>query len=169
VQLESFDLATHVRKCLHHFSLSADRLEIEVTESFLINDSPRIAAQLRRLKEMGVRISLDDFGTGYSSLNCFEQYPFDCVKIDRTFVQKLERREQTRATVRAIIELAASFGMTSIAEGVETRAQLAAVVELGCAEAQGYLFSEAKPLEEALALAALEGASGAPRQRIASG
>jgi diguanylate cyclase (GGDEF)-like protein len=169
VQLESFDLATHVRKCLHHFSLSADRLEIEVTESFLINDSPRIAAQLRRLKEMGVRISLDDFGTGYSSLNCLEQYPFDCVKIDRTFVQKLERREQTRATVRAIIELAASFGMTSIAEGVETRAQLAAVVELGCAEAQGYLFSEAKPLEEALALAALEGASGAPRQRIASG
>jgi EAL domain-containing protein (putative c-di-GMP-specific phosphodiesterase class I) len=118
---------------------------------------------------MGVRISLDDFGTGYSSLNCLEQYPFDCVKIDRTFVQKLERREQTRATVRAIIELAASFGMTSIAEGVETRAQLAAVVELGCAEAQGYLFSEAKPLEEALALAALEGASGAPRQRIASG
>ena len=138
VQLELFDFASHVRKCLDHFGLSTDRLEIEVTESFLINDSPRIAAQLRRLKEMGVRISLDDFGTGYSSLNCLEQYPFDSIKIDRSFVQKLERREATRATVRAIIELASSFGMTTIAEGVETRAQLATVVELGCAEAQGY-------------------------------
>jgi diguanylate cyclase (GGDEF)-like protein len=169
VQLESFDLASHVRKCLDHFGLSTDRLEIEVTESFLINDSPRIAAQLRRLKEMGVRISLDDFGTGYSSLNCLEQYPFDSIKIDRSFVQKLERREATRATVRAIIELASSFGMTTIAEGVETRAQLATVVELGCAEAQGFLFGEPKRLEEVLALAALERDSAAPHRRVAFG
>jgi diguanylate cyclase (GGDEF)-like protein len=169
VQLESFDFASHVRKCLEHFGLSSDRLEIEVTESFLINDSPRIAAQLRRLKEMGVRISLDDFGTGYSSLNCLEQYPFDSVKIDRSFVQKLERREATRATVRAIIELASSFGMTTIAEGVETRAQLATVVELGCAEAQGFLFSEPKRLEEVLAMAALECGAAAPCRRVAYG
>jgi diguanylate cyclase (GGDEF)-like protein len=169
VQLESFDLASHVRRCLDHFGLSADRLEIEVTESFLINDSPRIAAQLRRLKEMGVRISLDDFGTGYSSLNCLEQYPFDSVKIDRSFVQKLERREATRATVRAIIELASSFGMTTIAEGVESRAQLAMVVELGCTEAQGFLFSEPKRLEEALALTALERSGAAPHRRAACG
>ena len=171
VQLESFDLASHVHKCLDHFGLSADRLEIEVTESFLINDSPRIAAQLRRLKQMGVRISLDDFGTGYSSLNCLEQYPFDSVKIDRSFVQKLERREATRATVRAIIELASSFGMTTIAEGVETRAQLVAVVELGCAEAQGFLFGEPKPLDEVLARAALEraGANAPPHRRVANG
>ncbi len=168
VQLESFDLATHVRKCLDHFGLAPDRLEIEVTESFLINDSPRIAGQLRRLKGMGVRISLDDFGTGYSSLNCLEQYPFNSVKIDRSFVQKLERREATRATVRAIIELASSFGMTTIAEGVETRAQLDAVVELGCAEAQGFLFGQPKPLDEALALAALE-RSDAPMRRVAAG
>ena len=169
VQLESFDFASHVGKCLDHFGLSTDRLEIEVTESFLINDSPRIAAQLRRLKEMGVRISLDDFGTGYSSLNCLEQYPFDSIKIDRSFVQKLERREATRATVRAIIELASSFGMTTIAEGVETRAQLATVVELGCAEAQGFLFSEPKRLEEALALAALERSGDGPHRRVAYG
>jgi len=169
VQLESFDLASHVRKCLDHFGLSTDRLEIEVTESFLINDSPRIAAQLRRLKEMGVRISLDDFGTGYSSLNCLEQYPFDSIKIDRSFVQKLERREATRATVRAIIELASSFGMTTIAEGVETRAQLATVVELGCVEAQGFLFGEPKRLDEVLALAALERDGAAPHRRVAYG
>ena len=169
VQLESFDLASHVRKCLDHFGLSADRLEIEVTELFLINDSPRIAAQLRRLKEMGVRISLDDFGTGYSSLNCLEQYPFDSIKIDRSFVQKLERREATRATVRAIIELASSFGMTTIAEGVETRAQLATVVELGCAEAQGFLFGKPKPLDEVLAFAALERDGAAPHRRVAQG
>jgi diguanylate cyclase (GGDEF)-like protein len=170
VQLESFDFASHVRKCLDHFGLSTDRLEIEVTESFLINDSPRIAAQLRRLKEMGVRISLDDFGTGYSSLNCLEQYPFDSIKIDRSFVQKLERREATRATVRAIIELASSFGMTTIAEGVETRAQLATIVELGCDEAQGFLFGEPKRLEEVLALAALErGGVAASHRRAAYG
>jgi predicted signal transduction protein with EAL and GGDEF domain len=170
VQLESFDLASHLRKCLDHLGVSTDRLEIEVTESFIINDSPRIAAQLRRLKEMGVRISLDDFGTGYSSLNCLEQYPFDSIKIDRSFVQKLERREATRATVRAIIELASSFGMTTIAEGVETRAQLATVVELGCAEAQGFLFGEPKRLEEVLALAALERSGAAtPYRRAAYG
>ena len=169
VQLESFDFASHVRQCLDHFGLSSDRLEVEVTESFLINDSPRIAAQLRRLKEMGVRISLDDFGTGYSSLNCLEQYPFDSIKIDRSFVQKLERREATRATVRAIIELASSFGMTTIAEGVETRGQLATVVELGCAEAQGFLFGEPKRLDEVLALAELERRGGVAQRRVAHG
>ena len=156
VQLESSDVAAVVRKCLEESGLAANRLEIEVTESFLINDSPRVAAQLRGLKEMGVRISLDDFGTGYSSLNCLEQYPFDTVKIDRSFIQKLTKREETRATVRAIIELASSFGMTTIAEGIETRAQLRAVAQLGCAEAQGYLFSEPKPLDEIMRLTSLE-------------
>jgi diguanylate cyclase (GGDEF)-like protein len=156
VQLESSDVAAVVEKCLAASGLSAHRLEIEVTESYLINDSPRVASQLERLKAMGVRISLDDFGTGYSSLNCLELYPFDSVKIDRSFIQKLTRREETRATVRAIIELATSFGMTTIAEGIETSAQLRAVVELGCAEAQGYLFSEPKPLEEIMLLTSLE-------------
>lgn len=159
VQLESSDVAAVVRKCLDTCGLAANRLEIEVTESFLINDSPRVAAQLRRLKAMGVRISLDDFGTGYSSLNCLELYPFDSVKIDRSFIQKLTKREGTRATVRAIIELAQSFGMTTIAEGIETRAQLRAVAELGCAEAQGYLFSEPKPLDEIVLLTSLERSS----------
>ncbi|HYA71887.1 MAG TPA: EAL domain-containing protein [Roseiarcus sp.] len=156
VQLESSDVAAVVRKCLDKSGLAANRLEIEVTESFVINDSPRVAAQLQRLKAMGVRISLDDFGTGYSSLNCLELYPFDSVKIDRSFIQKLTKREETRATVRAIIELAQSFGMTTIAEGIETRAQLRTVVELGCAEAQGYLFSEPKPLDEIVLLTSLE-------------
>ena len=106
---------------------------------------------------MGVRISLDDFGTGYSSLNCLDLYPFDSVKIDRSFIQKLAKREQTRSTVRAIVELASSFGMTTIAEGIETEAQLRMIADLGCHEAQGYLFSEPRPLEEMLLLTALEG------------
>ena len=89
-------------------------------------------------------------------MNCLEQYPFDTVKIDRSFIQKLTRREETRATVRAIIELASSFGMTTIAEGIETRAQLRAVAQLGCAEAQGHLFSEPKPLDEIMRLTFLE-------------
>ncbi|MGO4872060.1 MAG: EAL domain-containing protein [Roseiarcus sp.] len=156
VQLESSDVAAVVRKCLQKSGLPANRLEIEVTESFLINDSPRVAAQLQQLKALGVRISLDDFGTGYSSLNCLELYPFDSVKIDRSFIDKLTKRDETRATVRAIIELASSFGMTTIAEGIETRAQLRAVVELGCAEAQGFLFSEPRPLGEIMRLTKLE-------------
>jgi len=157
-----------VRKCLDKSGLAANRLEIEVTESFLINDSPRVAAQLQRLKAMGVRISLDDFGTGYSSLNCLELYPFDSVKIDRSFIQKLTKREGTRATVRAIIELAQSFGMTTIAEGIETRAQLQAVAELGCAEAQGYLFSEPKPLDEIMRLTSLERSAASNAARISA-
>ncbi|MGD0641880.1 MAG: EAL domain-containing protein [Roseiarcus sp.] len=165
VQLESSDVAAVVRKCLQKSGLAANRLEIEVTESFLINDSPRIAAQLQQLKALGVRISLDDFGTGYSSLNCLELYPFDSVKIDRSFINKLTTRAETRATVRAIIELASSFGMTTIAEGIETRAQLQAVTELGCAEAQGFLFSEPRPLEEIMLLTAIERSSGSDAAR----
>jgi len=156
VQLESSDVAALVRECLDKCGLAANRLELEVTESFVINDNPRVAAQLQRLKAMGVRISLDDFGTGYSSLNCLEQYPFDTVKIDRSFVDKLTKREETRATVRAIIDLAKSFGMTTIAEGIETRAQLRAVTQLGCDEAQGFLFSEPKPIDEIMQLVSLE-------------
>ncbi len=156
VQLESSDVAAVVQQCLDKHGLAANRLEIEVTESFVINDNPRIAAQLQRLKAIGVRISLDDFGTGYSSLNCLEQYPFDSVKIDRSFIEKLTKRKETRATVRAIIELAQSFGMTTIAEGIETRAQLRAVAQLGCDEAQGFLFSEPRPFEEIMRLTSLE-------------
>ena len=159
VQLESCDMVAITRACLEKSGLAAARLELEVTESLLINDSPHVAAQLRGLKAMGVRISLDDFGTGYSSLNCLELYPFDSIKIDRSFVQKLTRREQTRATVRAIVELASSFGMTTIAEGVETDIQLRMVTDLGCHEAQGYLFSEPKPLDEIMLLTALESGS----------
>jgi diguanylate cyclase (GGDEF)-like protein len=161
IQLESSDVAALVRSCLEKTGLAANRLEIEVTESFLIKDSPRVEEQLRRLKAMGVRIALDDFGTGYSSLNCLETYPFDSVKIDRSFIQKLAARDETRATVRAIIELASSFGMTTIAEGIETDAQLRVVAELGCEEAQGYLFSQPRPLEEAMLLTALERAADA--------
>ena len=156
VQFESSDMVALTRACLETSGLPACRLDIEVTESVLISDSPRVAEQLQGLKALGVRISLDDFGTGYSSLNCLDLYPFDSVKIDRSFIQKLAKREQTRATVRAIIELASSFGMTTIAEGVETDVQLRMVAELGCDEAQGYLFSEPKPLEEILRLTALE-------------
>ncbi len=156
VQLESCDMVALTRACLEKSGLPASRLEIEITESVLINDSPRVAEQLRGLKAMGVRISLDDFGAGYSSLNCLELYPFDCVKIDRSFVEKLARHERTRSTVRVIVDLASSFGMTTIAEGVETDAQFRMIAELGCHEAQGYLFGKPQPLDEIMLLTALE-------------
>jgi diguanylate cyclase (GGDEF)-like protein len=156
VQLESSDVVALTRACLERSGLPASRLEIEVTESVFIKDSPRVSQQLLGLKALGVRISLDDFGTGFSSLNCLDIYPFDSVKIDRSFIQKLVKREQTRSTVRAIVELASSFGMTTIAEGVETDAQLRMIGELGCHEAQGYLFSQPKPLEEIMLLTRLD-------------
>ena len=99
-----------------------NRLEIEITESALMKNNQRVLDQLRRLRAIGVRVSMDDFGTGFSSLSYLERFPITTIKIDRSFVEKLGQREGARATVRAIIELATSYKMTALAEGVETKA-----------------------------------------------
>jgi diguanylate cyclase (GGDEF)-like protein len=140
VQFETTNFTETVREALAASGLAAHRLQIEITESMFMQDRPRIVEQLRQLREMGVGVSIDDFGTGYSCLSYLEMYPIDTIKIDRQFVNKLGERKEAAATIRAIIDLAASFGMTTIAEGVETKAQLLELRKLGCMEAQGYYF-----------------------------
>jgi diguanylate cyclase (GGDEF)-like protein/PAS domain S-box-containing protein len=129
------------------------RLELEVTETVLMHDSEATFATLRQLHELGVRIALDDFGTGYSSLNFLRSFPFDKIKIDRSFVNELSHaREESRAIVRAVVRLANSLDKTTTAEGVETRELLDLVRAEGCTEAQGYYFSQPKPSSEIAAL-----------------
>jgi diguanylate cyclase (GGDEF)-like protein/PAS domain S-box-containing protein len=126
--------------------LPAHRLELEVTESVFLASSEETLAVLNNLRTLGVLVSLDDFGTGYSSLSYLRCFPFNKIKIDKTFVQDLESAE-ARSILQAIVALAGALGMSTVGEGVETEAQLATLRELGCTQAQGYLFS--RPRAEA--------------------
>ena len=139
VQLDAGAFAGDVSQALRATGLAAKRLRIEITESTLLQDKPVVADQIRALRDLGVGVSLDDFGTGYSCLSYLEMYPIDTLKIDRLFVAKLGARPEAVDTLRAIVDLARSFGMKTVAEGVETQAQLEALKALGCDRAQGYL------------------------------
>jgi len=134
------------------YGLDANCLVLEVTESLLMADVERAIARLQELREMGFRVSLDDFGTGYSSLSYLRRFPFDKIKIDRSFVQDTDQGADAVAIVSAICSLARSLGMSTTAEGVETQAQLVAVCAAGCAEVQGYLFSRPGPANAIAAL-----------------
>ena len=139
VQLEAGVFVASVRQALKDTGLPPYRLRIEITESALMADKPIVADQVRALRDLGVGVSLDDFGTGYSCLSYLELYPIDTLKIDQRFIAKLGTRPEAVATLRAIVDLARSFGMKTVAEGVETPEQLQALRGLGCARAQGYL------------------------------
>ncbi|MEW6638857.1 MAG: EAL domain-containing protein [Pseudomonadota bacterium] len=148
VQFTNTDLVETVIAALEGAGLPAERLELEITESLLLNDSETTFATLRRLRGLGVRISIDDFGTGYSCLSYLRRFPFDKIKIDRSFVQDLDEREDAMAIVRAVTGLGRSLGITTTAEGVETRSQLDLLRAEGCTEVQGYLFSPPRPASE---------------------
>ena len=139
LQFEQGDLLAAVGSALDGAGLAPERLEIEITESALLAHPEATLAILRRLRERGVRIAMDDFGTGYSSLTRLQSFPFDRIKIDRSFVSGRRCLAEGRAIVRAIAGLGASLGMRTIAEGVETEEQLASVRAEGCTEVQGYL------------------------------
>ena len=124
---------------LYETGLSAERLQIEITEGALIDDFSRAVAILRRLKAMGVRIAMDDFGTGYSSLSYLQSFPFDLIKIDRAFISNVDCNAQSAAIVRAVIGLARGLNVPVIAEGVETKGELDFLAQEACSEAQGYL------------------------------
>jgi diguanylate cyclase (GGDEF)-like protein len=141
VQFKSRQLFETVQKALHKSGLPATRLELEITESLLLTDSEATLETLHRLRALGVRISMDDFGTGYSSLSYLRSFPFDKIKIDRSFMRDLGSASDSLAIVKAVIGLGQSLGMATTAEGVETEEQLAAVREQGCDEIQGFLFS----------------------------
>jgi diguanylate cyclase (GGDEF)-like protein len=144
-QFRSMNLVPTVIGALSTAGLPARRLELEITESALLNDSASTLRTLHMLRGLGVRIAMDDFGTGYSSLSYLRQFPFDKVKIDGSFVKELAEASESLAIVRAITGLGASLGMETTAEGVETEAQLDRIRAEGCSEIQGYFFSPPCP------------------------
>ncbi len=125
---------------LHETGLPPERLELEITESLLINDTEEVLGKLNRLRELGVAIAMDDFGTGYSSLSYLARFPFYKIKIDRQFIRNMTRDPAMRAIVKTIIALGKSLDVTITAEGVETEEQAAMLREFGCPQVQGFLY-----------------------------
>ncbi|MEH2486904.1 bifunctional diguanylate cyclase/phosphodiesterase [Bradyrhizobium sp. AZCC 2230] len=148
VQFKNPNLIASVTEALEKSGLAARRLELEITESVLLQNSEATLTTLHDLRAMGVRISLDDFGTGYSSLSYLRSFPFDKIKIDRSFVSELATREDSVAIIRAVTGLGRSLGIVTTAEGVENDAQLELLRREGCTQAQGYLFSMPRPASE---------------------
>ena len=146
-QFERGDLVATVQQALADSGLSAQRLELEITESLLINNTQQVLLTLGRLGALGVRIAMDDFGTGYSSLAYLWRFPFDKLKIDRAFTQGLGSDPRVDVIVRSIVGLAHSLAIRVTAEGVETEAQRDALRQLGCDELQGYLLGRPAPAE----------------------
>ncbi|WP_420967820.1 bifunctional diguanylate cyclase/phosphodiesterase [Bradyrhizobium sp. B120] len=149
VQFRSPELVPVIVHALASSGVSPDRLELEVTETAIIQDSEAVFAALSQLHDLGVRIALDDFGTGYSSLSFLQKFPFDKVKIDRSFVSELAgATDESRRIARAIVRFAVSLGKTTTAEGVETREQLDILRADACVEVQGFHFSPAVQSEK---------------------
>lgn len=148
VQLLRTDLPTRVGEILARTGLSAERLQLEVTESVMMEDAPCALASLGRLKAMGIRVALDDFGTGYSALAYLQRFSWDELKIDRAFVRDLENDAHSRAIVACIVELSRALGIRVVAEGVETHDQVALLRAAGCRIAQGFLFGKPASAKE---------------------
>lgn len=151
-QFKSKKLVDTVRSALVTSGLAPHRLELEITESVLLNENQDNLAVLHALRGLGLRISMDDFGTGYSSLSYLRSFPFDKIKIDRSFVSGETANGESMAIVRAIASLGASFGMTTVAEGVETTDQMRSIRAEGCTDIQGYLISRPVPAAEVVKL-----------------
>ena len=149
VQINHCDLPALIHSALVESGASPSMIEVEVTESALIDNSNRALHALRQVRSMGVSIALDDFGTGYSSLAMLQSFPFDKIKIDKSFVDELERHESA-AIVRSVVFLGENLGMKVLTEGVETEEQRVALAEMGCDEIQGYLIGRPEPAERFL-------------------
>ena len=139
-QFRDGDIAETVAEVLKETKLPPERLELEITENLLINDTEEVLGKLNRLRQLGVAIAMDDFGTGYSSLNYLARFPFSKIKIDRQFIRNMTRDPATRAIVKTIIALGKSLDVTITAEGVETQEQAAILREFGCPQVQGFLY-----------------------------
>jgi EAL domain-containing protein (putative c-di-GMP-specific phosphodiesterase class I) len=161
LQFRSSSLVGTIVDALAASGLPADRLELEITETVLLHDSEATLATLYRLRALGVRIAMDDFGTGYSSLSYLQSFPFDKIKIDRSFVKDIADGVGSLNIVRAVTAMATGLGMATTAEGVETSEQLEMVRSEGCTEIQGYLFSKPVPAGEVTELLARAGKAGA--------
>jgi len=147
-QLNSRNLVPMVTNALTDTGMPPHRLQLEITETVLLQNTFSTLATLHELRKMGVQIALDDFGTGYSSLSYLRSFPFDKIKIDRSFIQDLSNGAEPLAIVNAVAGLAKCLNMTSTAEGVETQQQMEVLQAIGCTEMQGYLFSQPRPAHE---------------------
>ncbi|KYK44005.1 diguanylate cyclase [Bradyrhizobium liaoningense] len=156
LQFRSGNLLSVVTDALKHSGLPPRRLELEITETLLLEKSAQVLATLHALRALGVRISMDDFGTGYSSLSYLRSFPFDKIKIDQSFVRDLGANREAQAIIRSIVSLGKSLGVTITAEGVETEAELSCLRAEGCHEGQGFLFSKARPNAEIVSLLAAQ-------------
>ena len=167
VQFARGDLAETVAATLAETGLDASYLDLELTESVIMQDIRETARQLRELKKLGVSVSLDDFGTGYSSLSYLEELPIDNLKIDRKFVQRMNGTDNTRTLVQSIVGLAHGLGMRAVAEGVETSEQLAQLKAMGCDRAQSFMLGGPAPALSIQALLAARAGAGAPARNAA--
>ena len=152
IQLRDAEFRDEIGRVLERTGLAPQRLQIEITEGVLLADSPATSRSLDALREMGVTVALDDFGTGYSSLRSVRAFRPDKIKVDRSFVREIDDNAQSRTIVSAVLALARSMGIRTVAEGVESAEQLRLLLAHGCIEAQGYYFSRPRPPEEMRAL-----------------
>jgi predicted signal transduction protein with EAL and GGDEF domain len=148
VQFRNKGFVENIGKSLARSGLAPSRLELEITETALLQDNDTTLTILHQLRRLGVRIAMDDFGTGYSSLSYLRSFPFDKIKIDQSFVRELSSRADCLAIVQSIAGLGRSLGMATVAEGVETEDQLRQIRAAGCTEVQGFLFGRPKPARE---------------------
>jgi EAL domain-containing protein (putative c-di-GMP-specific phosphodiesterase class I) len=146
-QLQDPDIVEHVESALEKTGIAPSSLTLEITESVLMDDTEKVLATLQALKALGVQLAIDDFGTGYSSLSYLHQFPFDILKIDKAFIGRHGDGSDESPLVRAIVELARTLGLRTVAEGIETPEQLDKLRDLRCDLGQGYLF--AAPLAKA--------------------
>lgn len=154
MQFKNQRLLATVIAALAESGLPAHRLELEVTESVFIGGSNNALAMLQNLRTLGVRTALDDFGSGYSSLSYLRRFPFDKVKIDKSFIDDVTARDGGLAIIRAIVTLARALGMSTTAEGVESIEQVARLRDVGCTQIQGYVFSPPRSAADIAAMLA---------------
>jgi EAL domain-containing protein (putative c-di-GMP-specific phosphodiesterase class I) len=147
-----------VSSALKRHDLTPDQLELEITETTVLRDGKQSTQALGELKRLGVGIAFDDFGTGFASLSLLQKYPLTRLKIDRSFVARIDREVGDAAIVKAVIGMTRSLGLLAIAEGVETAEQEAALVRLGCDEAQGYRYGRPMPASDLVDLSRDRGA-----------
>ena len=169
VQFQHGDLPALVHQVLLETGLAPKRIELEITEGVLIGDFGRAVSILRRLKNLGVRIAMDDFGTGYSSLSYLQAFPFDKIKIDRSFIANLGHSQQAATIIRAVIALGRGLDMPVVAEGVETEEQLKFLADEQCNEIQGYLVGRPKPIVEYAAVVGRPPLPGKPMLKMVAG
>ncbi|MFG3596910.1 putative bifunctional diguanylate cyclase/phosphodiesterase [Bradyrhizobium sp. RDI18] len=167
-QFRSKELVSIIVAALANSGIAPQRLELEVTETVTMHDSETVFAALDQLHKMGVRIALDDFGTGYSSLSLVQRFPFDKIKIDRSFVNALtDAKEESRLIARAVVRFAVNLGRTTTAEGVETEGQLEILHAEACTEMQGYYLG--RPMSGASVLSMVRPQAQPARRRKSAG